>query len=121
MQRAGRAWIVYPSALSLGMLVGLLLSGLPRSAAGFALGLFGTAFCAVMLKMGIGMIAQTAERQGKASFAPGCLFFLFMLKLPVYVVCAMVAQKMGGYAVPWFIFGLGMVYLSLIGWAQAQR
>lgn len=44
----------------------------------------------------------------------------FLLKLPIFFILAFGARRIGGNAEPCFLWGLGLVYLALIGWALSN-
>ncbi len=89
-------------------------------AQGYGMGLFGTAFSVIILKLTVGLAASASgsQRAGKGSVF---IVLAFLIKLPLFVGLAFMAHRLGGAAEPWFLGGLGLVYCALIGWAVAKR
>ena len=60
--------------------------------------------------------------RGSQSPKGGANFIItaFLLKLPVFIALGLFARMIGGYCLPCFLTGLGMVYFGLIGWACAH-
>lgn len=88
---------------------------------GMFLGLGSTAFNIIAFRfalyvMGKG-IAQTQEVSAAGVFGVIALF----VKLPVWCICAMIAQRQGGAVLNCFLAGLGLVYFAAIGWAHVKN
>ena len=84
-----------------------------------ALGLAGTGFSVMALWWVIRFLGRPEGDQGRR-FATFLVVVAFFAKLPIYMVLAMLAQRIGGDARTCFFLGLGLVYLALVGWALAQ-
>lgn len=87
----------------------------PKGIYGMSLGLFGTGFSMIAL-WGILAVAgksikETAQTDGAAVFAAAA----FLMKLPIWSVCAMIAQKAGGPTLNCFLAGIALVYSCIIG------
>lgn len=87
---------------------------------GMVLGLFGTGFSMLALWFILGIagksIKETAQTDGAAVFA-ACAF---LMKLPIWAICAMIAQKMGGPTLNCFLGGIALVYSLIIGLVLAS-
>lgn len=88
------------------------------AAQGLALGLGATTFGIVMLWLAVKQTGRLAEREAKPYRGGVVIGLGFIIKLPLFVGCGMVAQSLGGPAPTWFLVGLGVVYFALVGWAQ---
>jgi hypothetical protein len=87
---------------------------------GMVLGLGGTGFSMLAL-WGILAIAgrsikETAKTDGAAVFAATA----FLLKLPIWSISAMIAQKVGGVTLNCFLGGIALVYSLIIGLVLAS-
>ena len=45
----------------------------------------------------------------------------FLIKLPLFAAMALLANRLGGPALPCFVAGVALVYFSLVGWALVGR
>ena len=45
----------------------------------------------------------------------------FLIKLPLFATMALLANRLGGPALPCFVAGVALVYFALVGWALARR
>ena len=87
---------------------------------GMVLGLGGTGFSMIAL-WGILAIAgksikETAQTDGAAIFAA----VAFLMKLPIWAISAMIAQKAGGPTLNCFLGGIALVYSCIIGLVLAS-
>lgn len=85
---------------------------------GLGLGLGATTFGIVMLWLAVKQTGRLAEREAKPYRGGVVVGLGFLIKLPLFVGCGMLAQGLGGPAPTWFLIGLGVVYSALVGWAQ---
>jgi len=86
--------------------------------AGMALGLTATSITVGGWWLAISQIAILSKAENaKGSGGTFWVVLAFLLKLPVFFVLGIVAQRIGGNAVPCFLGGLGLVYLAMIVWA----
>ncbi len=99
--------------------IAYLISGI-LGLAGMALGLFGTAFSVVALWGVVRMCGRAAPEGAAPRLGAFVTVLAFLVKLPVFIVLGMLAQRLGGAAVPCFLLGLGLVYFGLVGWALAS-
>ncbi len=87
---------------------------------GMVLGLGGTGFSMLalwfILVIAGRSIKETAQTDGAAVFAGTA----FLLKLPIWAVSAMIAQKMGGPTLNCFLGGIALVYSLIIGLVLAS-
>lgn len=112
-----------------GALAGMLcavLAGVmagPKGAAFFALGAAGSAANLLGWHVAIrkwGAAMAEPESPPKAGFGALFAVFVFLVKLPVLVGLGLYAGRAGGVALPCFLWGLGLVYFALAGWAFAK-
>lgn len=85
---------------------------------GLALGLGATTFGIVLLWLAVKQTGRLAEQNAKPYRGGVVIGLGFLIKLPLFVGCGMLAQALGGPAPTWFLIGLGVVYSALVGWAQ---
>jgi hypothetical protein len=111
-----RVW----AGLGLLLLLACYLFGGDRGLLGGLLGLVGTAFNNWGLWQAIRLIGgaqgQNPLRPGEALFATAA----FLTKLPLFIILAWTALRVGGPAIPCFLLGLGLVYCATFGWALAR-
>lgn len=88
---------------------------------GMSLGLGSTAFNFIAFRMAIYVIGKTIKETQQTNTAAVFGVIALFVKLPIWCVCAMVAQRQGGAVLNCFLVGLGLVYFAAIGWAQAKN
>lgn len=113
-----RDWRALSFAGLLALGVAYLISGM-LGLAGMALGLFGTAFSVIALWGVVRMCGNAAPAGAAPRLGAFVTVLAFLVKLPVFILLGMLAQHLGGAAVPCFLLGLGLVYFALVGWALA--
>ncbi len=91
-----------------------------RGLGGYSLGLFATGFGIAVWWFVTGIVCHGVERGAKPMFGTIMIVLAFMCKLPVFLVAANLAIKMGGEARGCFIGGLGLVYSCLVGRGLAR-
>ncbi len=109
-----------------GLLLVLTLStcfvfGGAKGLEGAALGAGGSVFNlgawgAVIRLMAAYLHAPQPERRGTLIVVTA-----FLIKLPLFAAMAILANRLGGPALPCFLAGVALVYFALVGWALAGR
>jgi hypothetical protein len=96
--------------------------GGPTAAAGMALGLSGAGIGILGWWVVIRMMGRNVptEESVKPWDGTNWVVLAFLFKLPIFFVLAFIARRVGGAAVPGFLWGLGLVYLALVGWALSR-
>lgn len=92
----------------------------PSAAAGLALGLLGTFASVFGTWAAVRLMTKGAELGGKPSFGGVVLGFIFLIKLPVFLLAVWLASKLPDPGLPSFGLGVVLVYCSLVAWAQAK-
>jgi hypothetical protein len=71
----------------------------------------------------IGQVASASRAEpggrrsgGRNSAGSALVILIFLAKLPVFLLLALAARRLGGAAIPCFLAGVGLVYSALIGW-----
>ena len=88
---------------------------------GMSLGLGSTAFNLIAFKLALYVMGRTVKETKATDSAAIFGVMAFFVKLPVWCICAMIAQRNGGVVLNSFLVGLGLVYCAAIGWAQAKN
>jgi hypothetical protein len=88
---------------------------------GMFLGLGSTAFNIVSFRFALWVVGRTVKETKKTDSASIFGVMALFVKLPVWCLCAMIAQKAGGVVLNCFLLGLGLVYCAAIGWALAKN
>jgi hypothetical protein len=87
---------------------------------GFVLGLVGTGASVLGTAGVVRLLATAAENKATPPFGLALITVGFLVKLPIFVGCALVAKGLPGPGPTAFCLGIGLVYCLLIGWAQAK-
>lgn len=90
------------------------------AALGLALGLLGTFASVFGTWAAVRLMSKGAELGGKPSFGGLVLGFVFLIKLPVFLLAVWLASRLPDPGLPSFGFGVVLVYFSLVAWAQAK-
>lgn len=97
-------------------------TGGPNAMIGFGLGVFGAGFNILAMRWVVGLAADYAASPN-ASPKPTKMTMLivmaFFVKLPVFVGLGLYSKTLGNVALPCFLWGIGLVYFALVGWATA--
>jgi len=121
-------WKQFFTDWRIGLTVGLIATLIcyfvagPKGATGMALGIFGTSFSMLALLGIIRLAEKVAAHPGadvQPSFGSSLAVLAFLVKLPVVVGLGMYAQSLGTVPMNCFLWGLGLVYFAMVGWAQA--
>jgi hypothetical protein len=120
MSRSTLVLVVSAAVALLAVVLCFFVAGM-KGVAGFALGLFATAFnnwatWGVIALTGPPPTDEAAVRR-RATFT----VLAFLLKLPLWVAFVLLARRIGEGALPCFLGGLALVYFATIGWALARR
>lgn len=119
----GRAFFSFgPFALIslVAVVLGTALGG-PAGGFGMTIGLIGATFNLYILWRAIGFLGATTKISGADPRTAAWIVVAFFAKLPVYVMLGSYAHKVGGSAPTNFLFGVGLVYFFMVGWALAQH
>jgi hypothetical protein len=106
------------SALALGL--AYALGGL-RGFYGMSLGLGSTAFNFIAFRFALWVVGKTVQETKSVDSAGIFGVMALFVKLPIWCVCAAIAQKAGGAVLNGFLIGLGLVYCAAIGWVIAKN
>ena len=113
-------WVVSGSLLVLAIAACSVLGGV-RGFEGCTLGSVGSLFnlaawWAVIRLMASYIHAPQPEKRGTFIVVTA-----FLIKLPLFAAMALLANRLGGPALPCFVAGVALVYFGLVGWALAGR
>ncbi len=92
-----------------------------RGLYGMSLGLGSTAFNFIAFRAAMYVVGKTIEETKRPDAAGVFGILALFIKLPIWCICAMIAQRAGGAVLNCFLVGLGLVYFAAIGWAQAKN
>lgn len=87
---------------------------------GMALGLATTAALFVGQWLGISLAGKEISQTQTSGRSGVFVAIGVLLSLPISVIGGQIAQMVGGAAPGYFLWGLGLVYFALIGWALAK-
>lgn len=87
---------------------------------GMLLGVLGTGVSVLGLRAVVWFMAKSAESEAASGPAGLAAVLALLIKLPLFVFCAMAAFRLGPAGPVSFLVGLGLVYCALIFWAQAR-
>ena len=88
---------------------------------GMGLGLTGTSISILGLWMVVRLCGVAAPSGASARIGAAFSVLVFLVKLPIFIFCGLMAHRVGGNAYLAFLIGLGLVYLALVGWSLANR
>jgi len=88
---------------------------------GMVMGLGSTAFNIGAFRLALYVVGRTIEETKQVDAAGVFGVTALLIKLPVWCVCAMIAQRMGGAVLNGFLAGLGLVYCAAIGWVIVKN
>ena len=115
-----RLFTFYGVAAVLSLVLSYVFGG-PRGLYGMSLGLGSTAFNFIAFRAALYVIGRTVQETKRTDAAAVFGVMALFVKLPIWCICAMIAQRQGGVVLNCFLIGLGLVYLAAIGWAQAKN
>lgn len=101
-------------------LVAAFALGGSKAAAGMGLGLGSAAFNLIALWFLISLLGANSSKADASKTGTTLILIAFMLKVPVYVLVGVAANRIGNPAPGCFIGGVGLVYSCLVGWALAK-
>jgi hypothetical protein len=116
----GRFWIWSGFAALLTLTLCYVFGG-NTGLAGAALGICGTSLNNAGLWAVITLLGAAGSESAPSRLGATVLVLLFLIKLPVFLLLAMLSLRIGGAAVPCFLAGLAVVYFSTFWWALARR
>lgn len=119
MRVAPRAVPVVAAIVCVGAVVAWSVGG-AEAALGWALGLAATASSLIgnwLITRLCGNLARQGARPASGSFMT---VLGLLLKLPLYGLLGLWVVTLGTSGLVFFLIGLGLVYLGLVGWALAQ-
>lgn len=87
---------------------------------GMATGLAGTILNIYGLHRLTTLFASSMREEKAARSGAFLTVFLFLLKVPVFVLLAFAMYKVGNPAPQGFLAGMALVYFALVGWSQSQ-
>lgn len=93
----------------------------PKGLFGMTLGLGSTAFNFIAFRFALWVVGRTVKETKKVDSAGIFGVMALFVKLPIWCVSAMIAQKAGGAVLNCFLLGLGAVYLAAMGWVIAKN
>jgi len=111
-------------SFAIGAVIALALSyvfGGTAGLYGMVLGLGSTGFNFIAFRMALWVVGRTVKETRQVDSAGIFGVMALFVKLPVWCVCAVIAQKAGGMVLNGFLIGLGLVYLAAIGWVIAKN
>lgn len=114
--RVLRPWVAALAAATVP--VGLIGRG--EGLAGYALGLGATAFSVWGLWRVVCLTGSAAEAGAPSRLGTTAVVLAFLVKLPVFILAGLAANRIGGAAPPCFLLGLAGVYFALVAWALAN-
>ena len=88
---------------------------------GMSLGLGSTGFNFLAYRLAMYVVGKTIKDSGQTAGAAIFGVLALFVKLPIWVLCTVIAQRMGGSVLNCFLVGLGLVYCAAIGWALAKN
>jgi len=88
---------------------------------GMTIGLGSTAFNIIAFYFALYVAGKTVKQSHQVDTAAVFGVMALFVKLPVWCVCAMVAQRMGGAVLNGFLAGLGLVYCAAVGWVIVKN
>jgi hypothetical protein len=88
---------------------------------GMALGLGSTGFNILAFRFALWVVGRTVKETRQTDSAAVFGVMALFVKLPIWCVSAMIAQKAGGMVLNCFLIGLGLVYLAATGWVIAKN
>lgn len=93
------------------------VKGLEGAILGVAGSLFNLAAWWAVIRLMAGYVnAPQPEKRGTF-----IVLTAFLIKLPLFAAMAILANRIGGPALPCFLAGVALVYFDLVGWALAGR
>lgn len=84
------------------------------------LGIIGSIASALGLWSISWLLGMSAADNPPPKSASSLVVLGFLIKLPIFVGCGVLAQRIDQQAPNCFLWGLGLVYFSLVGWAVAK-
>lgn len=115
-----RLFIAFAAGSLLALLISYLAGGQP-GLVGMSMGLGSTAFNFGAFRLALWVVGRTVKETKQVDSAGIFGVMALFVKLPIWCVCAMIAQKAGGMVLNGFLIGLGLVYLAAIGWVVAKN
>ena len=88
---------------------------------GMGMGLGSTAFNIGAFRLALYVVGRTIQETKQVDAAAVFGATALLIKLPVWCVCAMFAQRMGGPVLNGFLAGLGLVYCAAVGWVIVKN
>ncbi len=88
---------------------------------GLSVGLFGGALSFFSLWGVVSLLGSTTKHTGWARFRGFFFFSLFLFKLPILTAMIYYVHGLGPVTGRAFLFGIGMVYLWAVGWAESTK
>ncbi len=89
--------------------------------AGFGLGVAGSFLNMFFTWQVLELFKKSAEAAPPPRMGAILTVLAFLIKLPLFVACGLLARHLGGGAVPCFLGGVALVYFCAVGWALARR
>ena len=115
-----RLFIAFAVGGVLALVLSYVFGGVP-GLYGMSLGLGSTAFNFVAFRFALWVVGRTVKETKTIDTAGMFGVMALFIKLPVWCISAVIAQKAGGMVLNGFLIGLGLVYLAAIGWVVAKN
>ncbi len=87
---------------------------------GMILGIVGSISSALGLYAITWLLGASSADNPPPKSASALVVMGFLIKVPIFVICGILAQRIDEQAPNCFLWGLGLVYFSLVGWAVAK-
>ena len=111
-------------AIGISVVVAVVLSyvfGGTKGLLGMGMGLGSTAFNIGAFRLALYVVGKTVEQTKQLDAAAIFGVTALFIKLPIWCVCAMIAERMGGAVLNGFLAGLGLVYCAAVGWVIVKN
>ena len=111
-------------AIGISCVIAIVLSyvlGGTKGLLGMGMGLGSTAFNIGAFRLALYVVGRTIEETKQVDAAAVFGLTALLIKLPIWCVCAMIAQRMGGAVLNGFLAGLGLVYCAAVGWVIVKN
>jgi len=119
MNRERRMYGIWAVLVIAGGVISFVEGGVP-GLAGWLVGVGASAFNLWAMWMAIRLLGTLFAKNPATHKGGPILVLAFLIKLPVFVVAGMSAQRLGSTASTAFIVAIGLVYSLMVWWASSR-